>query len=454
MNTQETSIKTALFSSSVFICLLSLLLLGSRVGLAQTPTIPDTPAGKTLSAFLDAFNSGDHAKLDAYIKAYDSNETVEDLTRFGAQTGGFNLLSIEHSDPAFISFRVKGRADKIEAFGTFQLDSTAPPKVRTWTIRAIPPGATVDNITLDAAARRTTIDAIAAKLTDFYIYPDVAQKMIQSLRDHEKHGDYDTLTNGNAFASQLRKDLIAVSNDHHIFVSYNPFKMPPSPAHEDDKPHPPSPEDIARFRTELEHDNCAFTKVEILPRNIGYIKFNQFAPPDLCGPTVNAALGFLAHTDAVIVDLRQNGGGDPAMVQYIASFFFDHPTHINDLYNRHDDETKQYWTLAYVPGPRISAPLYVLTSSRTFSGAEEFTYDMQTQKRATIVGETTGGGAHPVNGMPAGDHFTIGVPLARPINPVTKKDWEGTGITPDVKVPADDALDTAQKLASEALQKK
>jgi C-terminal processing protease CtpA/Prc len=143
------------------------------------------------------------------------------------------------------------------------------------------------------------------------------------------------------------------------------------------------------------------------------------------------------------------------MVSFVASYLFEHPTHVNDLYNRGENETHQYWTEAYVPGDRmVTQPVYVLTSKRTFSGAEEFTYDLKTQKRATIVGETTGGGAHPVSGHGVAEYFMIGVPWGRPINPVTKKDWEGTGVEPDVKVAADEALTTAEKLATEKIQAK
>jgi C-terminal processing protease CtpA/Prc len=125
------------------------------------------------------------------------------------------------------------------------------------------------------------------------------------------------------------------------------------------------------------------------------------------------------------------------------------------LTNRHDNETHQYWTIPWLPGPRfVDQPVYVLTSRHTFSGGEEFTFDLKTQKRATIVGETTGGGAHPMQGLSAGDHFSIGVPFGRPINPVTKGDWEGTGVEPDVKVAAGDALTTAEKLAAEKLADK
>jgi len=163
-------------------------------------------------------------------------------------------------------------------------------------------------------------------------------------------------------------------------------------------------------------------------------------------------MNFLANVDAAIFDLRENGGGDPKMVQTVASYLFDKPTHLNDLYNRKDDKTTQYWTLPYLPGSRlVDQPAYVLTSKRTFSGGEEFCYDLKTQKRATLVGETTGGGAHPVAGHRINDHFMIGVPDSRPINPVTKIDWEGTGVTPDVSVNAEDALETAEKLATEKI---
>jgi C-terminal processing protease CtpA/Prc len=205
----------------------------------------------------------------------------------------------------------------------------------------------------------------------------------------------------------------------------------------------------------LEHQNCAFSKLEILNHNIGYIRFDAFLPPEFCGPTAVAAMNFLAHTDALIFDLRENHGGDPEMVDFIVSYLFSQPTHINDLTNRHDNETHQFWTLPWVSGPRlVDQPVYVLTSHETFSGGEEFVFDLKTQKRATIVGEATGGGAHPVRGMPAGDHFVMRVPFGRPINPVTKGDWEGKGVEPDVQASAADALVTAEKLAVEKLATK
>jgi Peptidase family S41/N-terminal domain of Peptidase_S41 in eukaryotic IRBP len=412
---------------------------------------PDTPAGRTLRAFLDAFNSGEHDRIAAYVKEYDPENSADGLTSFSSQTGGFTLVSIVHSAPDKLSFLVHGHGDNIDAYGALQLASTTPPRVKRISIRAIPPGAKLDDIQLDEATRQKTIDAISEGLTEYYVYPDVAAKMIQAIRDHQKHGNYNSIVDGNEFADALSRDLRDVSQDKHLFVGYDPYILP-TQSGSSDEPRRPSPADEARSRTMLEHDNCTFSKVEILNHNIGYIKFGAFPNPNICGPTVVAAMNFVAHTDALIFDLRENHGGDPSMVDFMVSYLFREPTHINDLTNRHDNETHQYWTLPWIPGPRfIDQPVYVLTSHETFSGGEEFTFDLKTQKRGIIVGETTGGGAHPVRGMPAGDHFTIGVPFGRPINPVTKGDWEGKGVEPDVKVSAVDALTTAEKLAAEKL---
>jgi len=269
--------------------------------------------------------------------------------------------------------------------------------------------------------------------------------MSDALKAHEAKGDYDPLTDGDAFAAQLRKDLLAVSHDKHIGVSFNSYKMPPR--------REPTAEEMERRNKQMERENCLFRKVEILPNNIGYIKFDGFADPGFCGATVAAAMGFVAHTDALIFDIRENGGGSPAMVTLIASYLFDKPTHLIDMYNRKEDSTQQNWTLSYLPGKRmVTQPVYVLTSKRTCSGAEEFAFDLKNQKRAVIVGETTGGGAHPVAGHVVADYFMVGVPFAKSLDPVTKTNWEGTGVEPDVKVAATDGLETAEKLALEKIR--
>jgi hypothetical protein len=433
------------------VTLLFLGFAGASISARADAGIPNTPAGQALQAFFDAFNSGDHNRIAAYVKQYDPTNNTDGLVSFSGQTGGFNFVSVVLSAPDRLTFLVHGRGDGIDAYGVLQLAGTTPPQVKRLNIRALPPGAKLDDIQLDAAIRQKTIDAISKQLTEHYVFPDVATKMIQGVHEHQEHGDYNSITDGNEFADALSRDLRSVSHDQHLFVGYNAYLMPEL-AGSAAGPHEPSPAEQARFRTMLEHQNCSFSKLEILNHNIGYIKFDAFPPAEFCGPTVVAAMSFVANTDALIFDLRENHGGDPSMVDFMVSYLFRQPTHINDLAARDDNEPHQYWTLPWVPGQRfIDKPVYVLTSHGTFSGGEEFTFDLKTQKRATIVGEVTGGGAHPVRGMPAGDHFTIGVPFARPINPVTKGDWEGTGVEPDVKVSAADALAAAEKLAADKL---
>jgi hypothetical protein len=422
------------------------ILLFAAIASAQT-TIPDTPAGRTLRAWLDAFNSGDRTKLELYIKTFDPQQSVERMMGFRGETGGFDLLAIESSEPLLIKFRVKEKVSPTIGIGSIQLKDAQSGVVDNFNLRAIPPGAVVENVKLDAAERQHVIDGVAKNLKESYVYPDLAQKMEDAIRANQKQGDYEAMTDPDAFANRLTKDLQAVSHDKHLGVNYSSVKVPP----EGEKP---SAEEDAQFRKMLERTNCSFEKIEILSRNVGYLKFNAFADPAICGPTAVAAMNFLAHVDAIIFDLRENGGGDPKMVAMISSYLFDKPTHLNDLYNRKDDFATQYWTLPYVPGTTLAdKPAFVLTSKSTFSGAEEFTYNLKNLKRATIVGETTGGGAHPVAGHRIDEHFMIGVPFARAVNPISKTNWEGTGVEPDVPVKAAEALEKAEELAARKLSR-
>jgi hypothetical protein len=306
------------------------------------------------------------------------------------------------------------------------------------------PGVSVADFRIDAAMRAKVIDSAIAKLDQSYVFPDVAKKMGEALRAREKRGEYNSVTNGLSFAALLTEHLRDVSHDRHLGVDFSPARFPVMQA-------APDPDMVARMRQRMESMNCGFVRAEQLPGNVGYLKFNFFADPDVCGPTASAAMNFLANVDAMIIDLRDNGGGAPKMVAYVSSYLFSQRTHLNDLWTRRTNVTDEYWTRDDVPGKRFGGekPVYVLTSRRTFSGAEEFSYNLKNLKRATLVGETTGGGAHPVNGQRIDDHFMIGVPFARAINPISKTNWEGVGVEPDVKVPAADALTIAQKLIAD-----
>jgi C-terminal processing protease CtpA/Prc len=161
---------------------------------------------------------------------------------------------------------------------------------------------------------------------------------------------------------------------------------------------------------------------------------------------------FLSNSDALILDLRRNGGGDPEAIRVLLSYFFDKRTHLNDIYFRDGNRTIESWTSAKVPGKKyLNKDVYVLTSKRTGSGGEECAYDLQCLHRATLIGTSTWGGANPGGVFRLTDHFSAFIPGGRAINPYTKKNWEGTGVTPDITVDADKALAVAQKMALEKL---
>jgi retinol-binding protein 3 len=410
-------------------------------------TIPDTPAGQIFKAWYDAFNSNDRAQIEAYCKKYDPNQTVDDMMQFHSMTGGFELLRIVKSERLNLQFLVKERNSDRKALGSLEVKDGNPAQVADFGLHGLPPGVSEADLsfTIDAAQRARVIDGAIAKLNETYVFPDVAKKMEDAVRAHQKHGDYDSITDGDAFAKKLTADFQEVSHDKHLRVDYDPSPIPDRP--DDAKP---TPDEVAEDRREMEKINCGFEKVEHLSNNIGYLKFDFFGDPDVCGPTAIAAMNFLANVDAIIFDLRENGGGDPKMVAFISSYLFDESTHLNDLWERKGEKTHQFWTLPYVPGKRLAGkPVYVLTSKQTFSGAEEFSYNLKNLKRATIIGEVTGGGAHPVSDHRIDNHFMIGVPFAQAVNPITKTNWEGTGVTPDIQVPASEALTAAEKLASQ-----
>jgi hypothetical protein len=410
--------------------------------------VPDTPAGRVLSAWLAAFNSGDRALIEAYVKKHGGpNDTVDSVLAFRNQTGGFELLSVDNSAPLWIEYGVRERGRETRGFGRMVVSAADPPRVTSSMLRAVPPGVTATpSFSVDAATRNRVIDGAIAKLRDVYVLEDKAQAMVEMLTRRRAAGEYDAIVSGGEFAQVLTNQLREVSHDLHLNVSFSPVPLPAPPAQAAPQ-GPPPPAALERMRQQMAQVNCGFVKAEILPGNVGYLKFNMFAPPAICGATATTAMAFLENVDALIVDMRDNGGGDPAMVAHVSTYLFGERTHLNDLWTRSTGQTQEFWTDPELPGKRLATqPVYVLTSSRTFSGGEEFTYNLQSLKRATIVGETTGGGAHPVRGERIDDRFSIGVPFAKAVNPVTKTNWEGTGVTPDVKVPAAEALEKAQEL--------
>ncbi|HEU4374339.1 MAG TPA: S41 family peptidase [Telluria sp.] len=302
---------------------------------------------------------------------------------------------------------------------------------------------------MDAAARAQVIDALVTQLDAYYVFPDVAASIGKALRDKQQRGGYDGAVRPQDFAAVLTADLREFGHDLHLGVRFSEAPQPPLP----DATDHPSPADEARIVARVKELKYGIGTVEKLPGNIGYLEMRGFAPIKYVDHAITAAMTQLADSDALIIDMRGNGGGDPAGVAFLTSYLFDKRTHLNDLYWREGNRTQEFWTTEVMPGKKYGQqkPVYVLTSPRTFSGGEEFSYNLQQLKRATLIGETTGGGANPGAGRQLNPHFTVFVPSGRAINPITKTNWEHTGVVPHVKVAASDALVTAQKMALEQL---
>ena len=297
---------------------------------------------------------------------------------------------------------------------------------------------------IDPAARQAVLAGLLDKL-DRYVYPEVAEQIRQDIQERLADGGYGDVTGGPQLADTLTAQLQALSQDPQLRLYFSPDPLPHLEPQAD-----PTAEEIARQQHLSSLRNFDFNRVERWHGNVGYLELFGFEPPEFAGDTAAAAMAFLAHTSALIIDLRHNRGGSPGLVAMLCSYLFPaYPAlHLNSLYWRETDSTHQWWTLPYVPGQRyLDKPVFVLIGQETFSAAEEFAYNLQTRQRATIIGETSRGGAHPGSGHRLHDHFWVFIPNGRAINPVTGTNWNGTGVIPDVKVPAELAPKTAHVIA-------
>lgn len=305
---------------------------------------------------------------------------------------------------------------------------------------------------LSIEEKESAVNSISKLLFDNYIFPDVSVQMEKYIKSRFNDKGYESFNEPQKFAEELTKDLQSVSRDKHIRVEYNPEKIIKMKGSNKEEENRISPE----FLEQLKNENYYFRKAEILNGNIGYIDLRNFGPGELIKDKVASVMGFVEDCNAIIFDMRFNGGGEPSGIQIISSYLFgEQPVHLNDLYFRPKDTTEEFWTLSEIKGKRMpDVPVYILTSSFTFSGAEEFTYNLKNLKRATVIGETTGGGAHPGDINIADNNFVVFVPVGRAINPVTKTNWEGTGVTPDIEINSTKALTKAHVMALENLRDK
>jgi hypothetical protein len=299
-----------------------------------------------------------------------------------------------------------------------------------------------------APERRVVIEAIASRLETSYVPADVATKMAETLRARASDGTYDGIPQLEKLAQRLTADLHALSGDGHLRVRYHADPAQVIPAW-----NTPAPGAEARYRRQSARRNYGFVRVEILAGNVGYLRLDEFGDPQPGGETAAAAMGFVAHTDSLIIDLRANGGGHPGMTVVLATYLFgDRRVHLSDFHIRERKETIQAWTAPFVPGPSYAdKPVFILAGPGTASAAESFTYDLQSLNRVQVVGKRTAGAAHPGGFVRISEHFAVFIPNGRPVNPVTGTNWERTGVQPDVEVAVEEALTRAHIVALEKL---
>jgi hypothetical protein len=284
------------------------------------------------------------------------------------------------------------------------------------------------------------IALITGLLRSSYVFPERAEQAAAALEASLAAGQYEDLDD-EALAGKLTSQLYEVCRDKHLRVHTRPPWDGPARQRDGAPARRPWPDWLERGSP----NNHGITRVERLDGNVGYLDLHGVAHPDEAGPAIAAAMELVAGTGALIIDLRHNGGGAPPGVVFWLSYLFpDDQTHLNDILDGLTGQTRQFWTLASVPGHRyLDRPVYLLTSARTFSGGEDFAYSLQAQGRAELIGETTGGGAHPTERVPISATLALALPHARSVNPVTGTNWEGTGVVPDVAVPAEQAFDVA-----------
>lgn len=299
---------------------------------------------------------------------------------------------------------------------------------------------------LDAETRTEVIERLFERIHEQYVFPDVAQRLEEDLRRRLKAGEYDRLTTGEEFCLFLTAHLQEISHDRHFFLVYH--------ARGQSSPKQEGSRDVEQEGGAIQ--NFGFQRVERLQGNIGYLDLRSFYPAEIGGETAVAAMAFLAHCSALIIDLRHNDGGEPSMIALLSSYLFEgEPVHLNDFYRRFTQSIQQFWTLPYVPGRRYGAqkPIYVLIGPQTASAAEEFAYNLKTLQRAILIGKTTAGGAHPLEAFWIHPQIEAFIPAWRAINPLTGTNWEGTGVVPDVDVPPENALKVAYARALETIFK-
>ena len=414
-----------------------------------------TPARQHFDAWLQAFNSGQRVVLLAfhehdfpYAVATGDMRDIEREYGLSQGTGGFDVRRIEASDSERLVVLLQERNSPQYARATLLVSPAPPHAVTKFDIGPVPtpldrlPPAEREARSLDGAKRRAALESIGRQLQAHYVSAETAARVVVALEKKRSRGDYDALADAAEFADALSLDLRRLARDKHLRLNFGPM--------------PPQPNLAGGAPPRIARSGFGFGAIERLSGNVALLVINGFPPLfEEQQAAIAERMSQIADADAAIVDLRNNNGGFPPTELRVASYFFEaEPVHLKSVYRRDADNTFEIWTEKQLRGRRFGSkkPVYILTGPHTFSGGEALAYELQAQARAVVVGEGTGGGAHPTQPYPVEGGFVLQVPWGQSINPITGTNWEGIGVLPDVEVPADEALEAAHHLALERLK--
>lgn len=299
---------------------------------------------------------------------------------------------------------------------------------------------------MDKNLKKEAISKTALLIEENYVFPDLAAEISKKLMDNYSQNKYEEIESSEELVNTVNEDLENLSNDKHLRIGVDAEVA-------EFLKREPSEEDEKAFQVMARDRNYGFKEAKMLEGNIGYLNLKSFLSTEACPEAITVAqktMSLFSGSQAIIFDLRENGGGSPEMVQLLTSYLFEgEPFHLNSFYDRLENTETETWTLPNVEGERFpDTKVFILTSKSTFSAAEDFTYSLKNLKRATVIGEVTGGGAHPGRSYLVSDDLAmfIFISSGRAINPITQTNWEGVGVKPDVEVAADEALDVALQL--------
>ncbi|MBN1271536.1 MAG: S41 family peptidase [Candidatus Aminicenantes bacterium] len=443
----------------VFI-ILALTIIAMRTSAAENPKMPDTSAGRCVAAYIRAFNSIDDAQMTKFIEQYYSKSDLEErpverqLKRYHQLRDIFKTLT-----PVYLGLSLERQLSLLcKASGTdagivlrYQLKDSEADKIEFTTVaginyeeksffsmteekrREIIDYTANRTLAVDEILRKETVEKAAKALEEEYLFPEMGKKVADMLLENLSSGLYDDQTRAGRLADKLTDDMVHISKDIHLWIeARNPLV---------DQSIYPENYSIE----ELRRDNYGFRKTEVMPDNIGYIKFDMIHDDEEALEIAASALASVADCEALIFDIRDNIGGEWGVANLIISYLLNEQTTINYLFDRTGKIIETKKTLEDIPGMRFDPdlPVYILTSRITASAAEAFAYALKHFNRATVVGETTIGAAHPSKEIVLNKIFRMSVPFRRSENAVTKTDWENVGVIPHIKVKASEALKAA-----------